>query len=102
SDSGNCLIPLIGKDTVSIIGANAKFGWDKRAFCDSGTVVFLDSTTFNDPIVSYTWNFGDGNTSSATAPIHHFASPGLYTVNLVVETQSACKDTFTVNQLVKV
>lgn len=102
SDSGNCLIPLIGKDTVSIIGANAKFGWDRRAFCDSGTVAFLDSTTFNDPIVSYTWNFGDGNTSSLTTPVHSFASPGLYTVSLVVETQAACKDTFQVNQLVKV
>ncbi|RYZ27127.1 MAG: PKD domain-containing protein [Chitinophagaceae bacterium] len=102
SDSGNCLIPLIGTDTVSIIGANAKFGWDRRAFCDSGTVAFLDSTTFNDPIVSYTWNFGDGNTSSVTTPVHSFASPGLYTVSLVVETQSACKDTFNVNQLVKV
>jgi gliding motility-associated-like protein len=102
SDSGNCLIPLIGTDTVSIIGVIGKFGWDKRLFCDTGTVVFTDSTTFNDPIVSYTWDFGDGTTTSQTNPTHTYTSPGLYTVSLILQTQQACRDTFQVDQLVKV
>ncbi|HEY0039509.1 MAG TPA: PKD domain-containing protein, partial [Flavisolibacter sp.] len=102
SDSGNCLVPLIGADTVRIIGATAKFGWDRRLFCDSGTVVFTDSTTFNDPITSYTWNFGDGGTSSQFAPTHTYATPGLYTVYLALQTQQNCADTFRIDQLVKV
>lgn len=101
-DSGNCLIPLIGQDTVRIIGANAKFGWDRRQFCDSGTVVFTDSSTFNNSITSYTWDFGDGNGSSLTAPTHTYTAPGLYTVSLVLRTQQNCLDTFRVDQLVKV
>ncbi len=102
SDSGNCLFPLIGVDTVRIIGAKAKFGWDKKAFCDSGTVSFIDSTISNDPITSYIWNFGDGNTSSFTSPTHSFTSPGLYTVYLALATDQGCRDTFKVDHLVKV
>jgi PKD repeat protein len=31
---------------------------------------------------SYTWNFGDGNTSTATNPVHTYAEDGVYTVVL--------------------
>lgn len=102
SDSGNCLIPLIGIDTLRILGVNAKFGWDKRLFCDSGTVSFTDSTTFNDPVTSYAWDFGDGNPSTTTSPAHHFATPGTYTVSLTLQTQNGCTDTAKIDQLVKV
>lgn len=102
SDSGNCLVPLIGTDTVRILGVNAKFGWDKRLFCDSGTVRFIDSTTFNDPVISYAWDFGDGGTSSVASPVHHYASPGLYPVQLVTQTQQGCRDVFSVDSLIKV
>lgn len=32
---------------------------------------------------SYTWDFGDGNTSSQTNPAHTYANPGTYTVCLI-------------------
>lgn len=35
-------------------------------------------------IVSYAWNFGDGDTSSAANPSHTYASAGSYTATLVV------------------
>ncbi len=31
---------------------------------------------------AYTWNFGDGNTSSTTNPIHQFPAAGSYTITL--------------------
>jgi gliding motility-associated-like protein len=101
-DSGNCLIPLIGIDTVRIVGVTAKFGWDRRQFCDSGTVIFADSTIFNDPITSYAWSFGDGGTASTASPTHSYISPGLYTVALALQTQQNCRDTLTINQLIKI
>lgn len=102
SDSLNCLLPLTGADTVKIVGVTAKFGWRKKLFCDSGTVVFTDSTTFNDPVTSYQWSFGDGGTSSLTSPSHSYSSPGLYTVSLALQTQQGCKDTLTYTPLIKV
>jgi PKD repeat protein len=34
--------------------------------------------------LSYSWNFGDGFTSTGSNPTHSFANPGVYIVNLVV------------------
>ena len=35
-------------------------------------------------IVSWAWDFGDGNTSTAQHPSHSYAVPGTYTVSLTV------------------
>jgi gliding motility-associated-like protein len=102
TDPSGCIIPVTGEDTIRIIGAEAKFGVDNGFFCDSGMVNFLDSTTFNNTITSYTWDFGDGNTSNLQQPSHFYAFPGLYTVSLSVQTQDLCVDTFTLTHVVKV
>jgi gliding motility-associated-like protein len=39
--------------------------------------------------VDYAWNFGDGNTSSAPAPVHQYTSPGQYFVTLTAWSDSA-------------
>lgn len=101
-DQTGCLIPLQGLDTVLVIGANAKFGLDRNVFCDTGTVQFIDSTTFNDPVISYTWSFGDGGSSTVQNPIYQYQTPGLYTVQLAIQTQNGCRDTATKLQEVRV
>jgi gliding motility-associated-like protein len=101
-DPSGCVIPLQGLDTVYVTGANARFGIDNKFFCDFGTVNFTDSTTFNDPIISYNWSFGDGGTSSNQHPVHTYTSPGIYTVQLSIQTQIGCRDTLTKPNIVKV
>lgn len=102
TDPSGCIIPVSGLDTIKIIGATAKFGLDKKFFCDSGIVSFTDSTTFNDSLISYNWNFGDGNTSNLQNPIHNYTTPGFYTVSLNVQTKNSCVDTFTKNNVIKI
>jgi gliding motility-associated-like protein len=94
-DQTGCIIPLQGTDTVFVTGANNKFGYSDSVFCDRGTVNFTDSTTFNDPVRLFDWNFGDGNTSALQNPAHTYSAPGLYTVRLITETQLGCRDTLT-------
>lgn len=49
------------------------------------TVNFTDTSTDSDgSIVSRSWNFGDGGTSTATNPSHTYATSGSYTVSLTV------------------
>ena len=38
---------------------------------------------------SYSWAFGDGETSSELSPSHHYDEPGEYTVNLTMEVNGA-------------
>lgn len=47
--------------------------------------------TFN----TISWNFGDGNSSSNTAPTHTYNSVGSYNVSLTVSNQFGCSSTYT-------
>jgi len=48
-------------------------------------VTFTDaSTDRNNDIASWSWDFGDGNTSSEQSPMHTFAASGTYDVTLTV------------------
>ena len=57
------------------------------------TVNFTDTTAGG---ISWSWDFGDGNVSSLSAPSHTYASPGLYLVCLTVSntcrTDTVCKE----------
>jgi gliding motility-associated-like protein len=45
---------------------------------------------------TYSWNFGDGNTSTVISPTHTYTAPGTYTVRLIVNNPAGCvpRDTF--------
>jgi PKD repeat protein len=102
TDPAGCIIPISGIDTIRIKGATAKFGVDNKFFCDSGMVTFLDSTTFNDTITGYFWDFGDGATSTSWNASHFYNAPGLYTPTLSLQTENACVDTFRLPNAVKI
>lgn len=101
-DPPGCVIPVSGIDTIQIRGANIKFGISDSVLCDAGSVSFTDSTTSSDPIISYTWNFGDGSTSASQHPVHYYSSPGNYDVGLTTVTQSGCTNNFIKTTAVKV
>jgi len=65
-------------------------------FCNSGTVAFKDSTTNENIIDKWTWDFGDGNFSNQRNPVHTYSQPGRYRASLSVETSQNC---ITVNLL---
>ena len=57
------------------------------------TVHFSDSSTSSHAIVSWHWNFGDGNASTDQNPAHTYAQDGTYYVCLVTTDASGCTDT---------
>lgn len=52
---------------------------------------FSDQSLGN--IVTWAWDFGDGNTSTVASPTHVYANGGLYTACLVVTTDCGSMDT---------
>ncbi len=68
------------------------------------TVFFSDTTQYigDGPITSWTWNFGDGNSTTINSPgpghtSHYYANAGIYPVTLVMRTIHGCVDSITKN-----
>ncbi|MGN6491790.1 MAG: PKD domain-containing protein [Agriterribacter sp.] len=72
--------------------------------CAPLMVTFTSTSTSDggDPIVSYTWNFGDGTTITGTDPnpSHTYLTTGNFSVTLTVTTQSSATDTHTENNYI--
>jgi len=56
------------------------------------TVTFIDAS-FATQEASYSWDFGDGNTSTEKSPVHTYAMPGTYDVCLKVFVDEECEET---------
>lgn len=54
--------------------------------CDGAPVCFTDQsvTTVGNSISTWSWNFGDANSSSLQSPCHTYALPGTYIVTLTI------------------
>ncbi len=51
------------------------------------------STSSNPSTASYSWDFGDGNTSTQQSPTHQYANSGTYNVSLLIDNSSvSCYD----------
>jgi serine protease len=57
---------------------------------------FTDSSSDSDgSISSYSWDFGDGNSSTDANPVHNYAAAGTYSVSLTVTDNEGASDTET-------
>jgi len=59
----------------------ANFSYSDSVFCNiPSDVSFFNNSYYSN---AYSWDFGDGNTSTATNPIHTYTSYGIFTVTLI-------------------
>ena len=74
----------------------ADFVWEGK-LCPGEPIQFFDSSraTYK-PIVSWNWDFGDGNTSNVQNPVHIYGKPGgEKQVTLISRSKLGCRDTIT-------
>jgi gliding motility-associated-like protein len=87
---------------VQAIGPNPDFQANQTLIQPNTNVTFTDLTTFGAPITSWSWNFGDGSTSSVQNPTHTYTTSGDYTVSLTVSDLDGCSRTLTKTAYIKV
>lgn len=94
SDGVSCIVPVMGADTVRVDQLIADFSYTPALPCQPGPIQFTDTALyFVNPVASWDWDFGDGNTSTAHNPAHTYAGSGTYTVTLIMGTSQNCYDT---------
>ncbi len=102
-DTGYYIVTLVVNpgyacaDTTKVlvrIYPNFVTGFNFTEQCEGIPIAFTDQTvsTFND-VNSWTWNFGDGNSSTTQSPQHLYNSPGTYNVTLISTSSKGCRDT---------
>jgi len=64
--------------------------------CEGLNIPFTNTSTINSGTMTYLWDFGDGNTSTAANPSHAYANCGTYTVKLIA-TAGTCVDSVSQN-----
>ncbi len=75
---------------------NASFSFNPNNPTSGQAVQFNDQSTDTDSIiVSWIWDFDDGNSSSLQNPQYVYATPGTYTVKLTVTDDTQLTDTIT-------
>ena len=73
----------------------AAFEFDEQVDINSGQPVYFYNYSKNADF--YRWNFGDGNKSNLSDPIHYYETAGSYDITLRVWTANQCYDSLTVS-----
>lgn len=104
TDSNSCQkqMPFTIAATPSFLTTN----FSVSSTCFNTVTTFNDlSTTSNDSIIGWSWNFGEpfsglNNFSSLQNPVHTYASSGTFSVTLTVTTAVGCTGTYSATTVV--
>ena len=93
TNSSGCTNTIIKIITINMLPV-ADF--DYTGACNGSPTMFTDMSVPNAAaIVSYSWSFGDGGTSSQSSPVHLYAAYGIYNATLTVVNSNGCVNSVT-------
>jgi gliding motility-associated-like protein len=90
TDSYGCIDSTLTSTILDVFESKLGFYAVDSLSCPNGNVQFVNTSTGSN--LSYTWDFGDGNTSTAVSPSHSYAATGTYTVKLIGREAIGCVD----------
>ena len=96
STGGVCISNVLGPDTLKAPPIIPGFTYAIHEGCNGDTLVCTNTSTPASQL-TYTWEFGDGGTDTATNPVHIYYSPGTYNIILnITNTRCVASDTQTI------
>ncbi|MBY0479470.1 MAG: PKD domain-containing protein [Chitinophagaceae bacterium] len=98
--NGSCTHQL--SQTITLVDEAPDFRATPTTICRNQQVQFTGINFNPANIVSYQWDFGDGNSSAAASPAHTYTTSGNYTVSLIIADINGCRDTLTRTNAIRV
>ena len=99
-DTQGCTDSINSAGAIIISKPVAQFSTLDTLSCPGKNINFTDAST--GPALTYLWNFGDGNNSIATNPVHTYSGDGLYAINLIITDFYGCTDTLNRQDYVRI
>ncbi len=94
TNSEGCVNTITRPNFIRISqGVTAGFTHSNPANCNFPVNIEFQNTSRGTGNLAYTWNFGDGTTSTEETPSHNYNSTGSFTVSLIVANSTGCRDT---------
>lgn len=78
----------VGVGSIYVPQASADFSSGMTGYCEPPASVSFNNISIN--AASFTWYFGDGNTSTEVSPTNVYNQYGSYTVTLIADGGAAC------------
>ena len=100
TDLDGCSRTLTFNNYILVTDPTADFSINDTLTCSGVALNFNNNS--NGTGLSYLWDFGDGNTSTANNPSHTYALNGTYDVTLSVVDVNGCTDTLVQPSLVDI
>lgn len=104
--ANGCVSTTTVNNMINVGPPIAAFSADVLNGCAPLAVQFSDlssaSNPVDDPIVSWVWDFGDGNTFVGQNPPAHIYGIGTFDVSLTITTQNGCTETTTFTDYIEV
>ena len=100
TDAAGCIDSITRDNSIIISRPMAAFATADTVSCPGKSIFFTNTST--GPALTYSWNFGDGNSSTEAAPSHIYNSDGLYTIRLRITDEYGCTDEITRPQYVRI
>jgi len=101
TDATGCIVPIV-YTPLTVLGAVPFFTATPAAFCDTGVVAFNDFTISNNGVLTKTFSWGDGTSTSEQPPqtnpfdtTHYYSTPGFQLATLTVVTLANCTASYT-------
>ena len=92
NDSLGCTNLKTSADSIHIVkGPQSSFNVDSRIGCDTNQLFQFNNSSSN--ASSYSWSFGDGESSSELNPSHQYSDTGMYSIQLISTDTNGCSDT---------
>ena len=94
TNSHGCQASVTKQNIVEVLPAiNPLFSVNKNLLCTLSDSVTFTNTSTGPGTLQYSWDFGDGNTSAQSNPVHKYNTKGVYQVKLTVSNTVGCSAT---------